>query len=296
MTSPRRSRCSASDCIRTRTSCSRRVTTRRCGGSPATATRRATASTAPSSSPTRRSLDGELEAEQFSRMRTHIGSAEIVVINKLDLLTSAAAAERVGHGDHAAPHRARDPDVARPRAAAAAARRGSRRSGDRGSRRTGDVEDVVPAGAAPRVRRRAQHGSELEPSYRMWTLSTTEPMTGHDFRYWAAHLPSTIVRARGIRAAQRRSSLPVSLRSRRLALTRCGARSRGDRRHAGDTTGARRRVIGRAQRFARIAPTIGVMRGQRARVPRANARARRGHRAHAADGALDDGTMASIAR
>src|SRR6478752_260127 len=35
-----------------------------------------------------KTLDGELEAEQFSRMRTHIGSAEIVVINKVDLLAT----------------------------------------------------------------------------------------------------------------------------------------------------------------------------------------------------------------
>ena len=33
-----------------------------------------------------KTLGGELEEEQFSRMRTHIGSAEIVVINKVDLL------------------------------------------------------------------------------------------------------------------------------------------------------------------------------------------------------------------
>ena len=33
-----------------------------------------------------KTFDGELEAEQFSRMRTHLGSAEIVVINKVDLL------------------------------------------------------------------------------------------------------------------------------------------------------------------------------------------------------------------
>ena len=143
-----------------------------------------------------KTFDGELEAEQFSRMRTHIGSAEIVVINKVDLLATQrpqAVTDTVNTLHHTArliqtsrgrvppplllgvgPDEAEIEDRAVPATWKTSFRPAPRRTN-----------------AAPETR------TDAEPSYRMWTLSTTEPMTGHDFRYWAAHLPSTIVRARG---------------------------------------------------------------------------------------------------
>jgi G3E family GTPase len=142
-----------------------------------------------------KTLDGELEAEQFSRMRTHIGSAEIVVINKVDLLGTQrpqTMSDTVSTLHHAArliqTSRGRVPPPLLLGVGPDEA----------------EIEDrAVPATwktsfrPAPRRPGASESRAELEPSYRMWTLSTTEPMTGHDFRYWAAHLPSTIVRARG---------------------------------------------------------------------------------------------------
>jgi len=141
------------------------------------------------------SLDGELGADQFSRMRTHIGSAEIVVINKLDLLT-AQRPHTVRDTVSTMHHTARAIPTCRGRVPPPLLLGVGPDDAE--------IEDrAVPATwktsfrPAPRRTNAANDGPELEPTYRMWTLSTTEPLTGHDFRYWAAHLPSTIVRARG---------------------------------------------------------------------------------------------------
>jgi G3E family GTPase len=143
-----------------------------------------------------KSLDGELEADQFSRLRTHIGSAEIVVINKLDLLT-AQRPQTVRDTVSTMHHTARAIPTSRGRVPPPLLLGVGPDDAE--------IEDrAVPATwktsfrpAPRRANAPTESASELEPSYRMWTLSTTEPLTGHDFRYWAAHLPSTIVRARG---------------------------------------------------------------------------------------------------
>jgi G3E family GTPase len=144
-----------------------------------------------------KTLDGELGAEQFSRMRTHIGSAEIVVINKLDLL-GAQRPQTVSDTVATMHHTARAIQTSRGRVPPPLLLGIGPDDAE--------IEDhAIPATwktsfrPAPRRAATASASSiELEPTYRMWTLSTTEPMTGHDFRYWAAHLPSTIVRARGM--------------------------------------------------------------------------------------------------
>ena len=142
-----------------------------------------------------KSLDGELEAEQFSRMRTHIGSAEIVVINKVDLLGTQRP-QAVTDTVNTLHHTARLIQTSRGRVPPPLLLGVGPDEAE--------IEDrAVPATwktsfrPAPRRTTSSESRAELEPTYRMWTLSTTEPMTGHDFRYWAAHLPSTIVRARG---------------------------------------------------------------------------------------------------
>ncbi len=142
-----------------------------------------------------KTFDGELGAEQFSRMRTHLGSAEIVVINKLDLLGTQRP-QTVTDTVNTLHHTARLIQTSRGRVPPPLLLGIGPDDAE--------IEDrAVPATwktsfrPAPRRTNASESRSELEPSYRMWTLSTTEPMTGHDFRYWASHLPSTIVRARG---------------------------------------------------------------------------------------------------
>jgi len=138
----------------------------------------------------------EVEPAGLTRTRNHTDCAEILVINKLDLLRDTrphivngamAALRLTGPAIQTSRGRVPSPLLLGVGPDEPACE-------DRAITATWNTSFKPSPG---RVAPPPLAGAEREPTFRLWSLSTREPITTHDFRRWLSRLPPTLTRARG---------------------------------------------------------------------------------------------------
>jgi len=138
----------------------------------------------------------DMEPSALTRTRNHTDCAEILVLNKLDLLSDPRP--HVVNGAMAA-LRLTGPAIltSRGRVPSPLLLGVGPDESECANRAITATWNTSFKPLSGRVAVPTPPGAEREPAFRMWSLSAKEPITTHDFRRWLSRLPPTLTRARG---------------------------------------------------------------------------------------------------
>jgi G3E family GTPase len=134
--------------------------------------------------------------EHGEHLMNQLTSAEILVVNKVDLLVARSYASLREWLTGVLP-RVRTIETSHGRVASPLLLGLAPEEAERDARTMASTWETTFR-TPGRERAHSSDDGELGPPYRVWTLATPEPVRAIDFRAWGARLPQTVVRGSGV--------------------------------------------------------------------------------------------------